>query len=59
VNLHAAPNGSFVWGYWMNTDGDTSGSHDQNQTTTVTMSADKKVNVCCPTNGGTCTFSGG
>jgi hypothetical protein len=35
----------FVWGFWTGTDG---GATDTNQDTTVTMSADKSITVCCP-----------
>jgi hypothetical protein len=49
VNLSATPSdATFVWGYWVGTDGDTSNSHDTNMTTTVTMSKNKTVQVCCP-----------
>ncbi|HEY1811076.1 MAG TPA: hypothetical protein VGG74_01900 [Kofleriaceae bacterium] len=49
VSLDAMPASSaFVWGYWTGTDGDTTGTHDTNMMTTVTMSADKMVLACCP-----------
>jgi hypothetical protein len=48
VNLNAAPSAIFVWGYWTGTDGDTSAAHDMNMTTTVTMTSDKTIMVCCP-----------
>lgn len=35
----------FVWGFWTGTDG---GATDTNMDTTVTMSADKSIQVCCP-----------
>jgi hypothetical protein len=39
---------TFVWGYWVGTDGDTTASHDKSMTTTVTMSKSKTVQACCP-----------
>ena len=39
---------SFVWGYWRGTAGDTGAAHDTNKMTTVTVSADKTVQACCP-----------
>jgi hypothetical protein len=48
VNLSAVPNAIFVWGYWTGTDGDTGAGHDMNMATTVTMTSDKTVAVCCP-----------
>ena len=49
VNLAAMPEGSlFVWGYWVGTDGDTGSAHDTNMMTTVTMTASKTVQACCP-----------
>ncbi len=38
----------FVWGYWVGTAGDTTAAHDTGKTTTVKVSADKKVQACCP-----------
>jgi hypothetical protein len=35
----------FVWGFWTGTDG---GATDTNMDTTVTMSADRSITVCCP-----------
>jgi len=35
----------FVWGFWSGTD---NGDHDTNKSTTVTMSGNKTVGVCCP-----------
>jgi hypothetical protein len=43
-----ASSASFLWGYWVGTDGDTTASHDTNMTTTVTMTANKVVQACCP-----------
>jgi hypothetical protein len=37
----------FVWGFWTGTDGD-SGATDTHMDTTVTMSADRSIYVCCP-----------
>jgi len=49
VNLTAAAlNSTFVWGYWVGTAGDTTSTHDTNMTTTVTMTANKTVQACCP-----------
>jgi hypothetical protein len=48
VNLSAVANSIFVWGYWTGTDGDTGAGHDMNMATTVTMTSDKTVAVCCP-----------
>jgi hypothetical protein len=49
VNLGAMASASFfVWGYWVGTDGDTSAAHDTSMTTTVTMTASKTVQACCP-----------
>jgi hypothetical protein len=49
VSLDAMPvSSAFVWGYWTGTDGDTSGTHDTNMMTTVTMTTDKTVLACCP-----------
>jgi hypothetical protein len=48
VDLKAAPNTIFVWGYWTGTDGDTSAAHDTSMTTTVTMTSDKTIVACCP-----------
>ena len=53
VPLFAEPLSSFVWGYWVGTDGD-SGSHDTQQTTVVTMGADKHIQACCPFAGDDC-----
>jgi hypothetical protein len=54
VDLSAQPaTMEFVWGYWTGTDGDTGPSHDHNQNTTVTMTADKSVLACCPFSGST------
>ena len=48
VSLHAGPiSDIFVWGYWTGTDADF-GANDTNQTTEVTMSADRYVFACCP-----------
>ncbi|HET7064279.1 MAG TPA: hypothetical protein VFI49_08360 [Rudaea sp.] len=35
----------FVWGFWTGTDG---GATDTKMDTTVTMSADRSITVCCP-----------
>ena len=43
-----ATSATFVWGYWVGTDGDTGASHDTNMTTTVTMKANTIVQACCP-----------
>jgi hypothetical protein len=53
VTLHADPDTPFVWGFWLGTDGQTDAGqpHDTNQDATVTMSADKTVEVCCPISG--------
>ena len=48
VNVDAQPNVGFIWGYWTGTDGDTSAAHDRNESTMVTMTADKTVLACCP-----------
>ncbi|HVV53634.1 MAG TPA: hypothetical protein VHO06_28520 [Polyangia bacterium] len=48
VDLTAAPNSIFVWGFWTGTDGDTGAAHDTSMATTVTMTADKTVAACCP-----------
>jgi hypothetical protein len=46
VMLQAAPVlDIFVWGYWTDTD---AGALDTNQSTQVTMSADRSVLACCP-----------
>ena len=47
IPLHGDPADAnyFVWGFWTGTDG---GDHDTNMDTTVTMSADLIVHVCCP-----------
>jgi hypothetical protein len=56
VELHAGPNGDFVWGYWTGTDHVVDGK-DPNQSTTLTLSADTTIMVCCPISSGTtCTF---
>ena len=47
VNLSAAPNQGFVWGYWTGTDG-AAGGQDMKMTTTVTMNGNKNVLACCP-----------
>ncbi len=39
---------TFVWGYWVNTTGDTGSSHDTMMSTTVTVDADMVVQACCP-----------
>jgi len=52
--LHADPNVPFVWGYWIGTDADTSGTGDTSQDAVVTMSADRDVLACCPFAGTTC-----
>ena len=52
--LHADPNPPFVWGYWIGTDRDTSGTGDTLQDAAVTMSADRTVLACCPISGSTC-----
>ena len=52
--LHADPNVPFVWGYWIGTDADTSGTGDTSQDAVVTMSADRAVLACCPFAGSTC-----
>jgi hypothetical protein len=38
----------FVWGYWRGTAGDTGSAHDTSKMTTVTLTADKTVQACCP-----------
>jgi hypothetical protein len=49
VDLAGAPaNGTFIWGYWVGTAGDTLAAHDQNTSTTVTMDQDRLVQACCP-----------
>ncbi len=48
VNLSAAPNYIFVWGYWTGTDGDKTSAHDMSMATTVTMTSNKTIVVCCP-----------
>jgi hypothetical protein len=49
VHLGAVPESSlFIWGYWVGTDGDTGSAHDTNMMTTVTMTASKTVQACCP-----------
>ncbi len=54
VNLHSEPGNTFFWGYWVGTD-KADGGEDLNKTTTVTMSADKTIQACCPdTDGGSC-----
>ena len=40
----------FVWGFWTGTD---AGNPDTNMDTTVTMTADRNVTVCCPDIGST------
>ena len=50
VNLHADAEtahdvGTFVWGFWTGTD---PGGKDTSKDTTVTMSADKNIQACCP-----------
>jgi hypothetical protein len=47
VQLDAAPQPGYVWGYWTGTAGDT-GSGDRNMATTVTMNTSKQVVACCP-----------
>lgn len=53
VNLFAKPvSGTFIWGYWSFTDVP---GHDTSQNTTVMMTSDRTVSVCCPfTNGEGC-----
>ncbi len=49
VMLHADPVADvnlFVWGFW--TGGTDGGAVDTNMDTTVTMSADEHITVCCP-----------
>jgi len=41
---------TFIWGYWRFTDVP---GHDTNQNTTVTMTSDRTVFVCCPFTNGT------
>lgn len=41
---------TFIWGYWRFTDVP---GHDINQNTTVTMTSDRTVFVCCPFTNGT------
>jgi hypothetical protein len=49
VNLHStALNGTFVWGYWVGTASDTTGSHDTHMTTTVTVTKNQVIQACCP-----------
>jgi hypothetical protein len=49
VQLEGMKAGStFVWGYWTGTDGDLTAAHDTSMSTTVTMTANKKVQACCP-----------
>lgn len=49
VNLHGdKATGTFVFGYWRGTSGDTSASHDTQVDTTVTMDGDKTIQACCP-----------
>lgn len=45
VPLSGAPASGFIWGYWTGTD---VAGHDTNTDTTVTMTADRSVFVCCP-----------
>ena len=55
MHLIGAPtSSSFIWGYWTGTDGATgSPAQDTSTHTTVTLSADKNVTVCCPFTNGT------
>jgi hypothetical protein len=49
VDLNAmALSSTFVWGYWVGTAGDTTSAHDTSMSTTVTMTANKTVQACCP-----------
>lgn len=56
VSLFGQPvSQNFIWGYWSGTDVP---GHDGNQTSTVTMTSDRTVFVCCPfTNGTGCPTS--
>ena len=54
VNLHAQPNSIFVWGYWVDTDAPN--THITNMSTSITMTHDKTMHVCCPDSGSDCTF---
>jgi hypothetical protein len=54
AQLHADPVSPFIWGFWNGTD---DGDGYTQQDTTVTMSSDRSVEVCCPIPGNaTCTF---
>jgi hypothetical protein len=58
VNLNAIPlpGSTFVWAYWIGTAGDTSSTHDTNETTTVNVTGPTTIKACCPDPGSTCTF---
>jgi len=45
ANLHADPLLGFIWGFWNGTD---DGDGFTQQDTTVTMTSDRSVEVCCP-----------
>ena len=45
ANLHADPRDGFIWGFWNGTD---DGDGFTMQDTTVTMTSDRSVEVCCP-----------
>ena len=45
AQLHADPLMGFIWGFWSGTD---DGDHFTMQDTTVTMTSDRSVEVCCP-----------
>ena len=49
VNLSGdKASGTFVWGYWVGTAGDTGTAHDTKKVTTVTVTKDTIVQACCP-----------
>jgi hypothetical protein len=45
AKLHADPVLGFIWGFWNGTD---DGNGYTQQDTTVTMTSDRSVEVCCP-----------
>ena len=45
AQLHADPLLGFIWGFWSGTD---DGDNFTMQDTTVTMTSDRSVEVCCP-----------
>jgi hypothetical protein len=45
AQLHADPLPTFIWGFWSGTD---DGDNFTMQDTTVTMTSDRSVEVCCP-----------